>query len=128
MNATPKEYNGITYRSTLEARCAKMLDENRIPFGYETIKIEYIPSFKYCGKTFRKAQYSPDFIIDDKYILEVKGFPNNIWTYKKKLILLELMKTNHYSFYEIHSLAQLKRWMELYKTNNLNEQNEKDFI
>lgn len=128
MNATPKEYNGTTYRSTLEAKCAKLLDEYHIPYGYEAMKIEYIPTFKYCGKTFRKAQYSPDFVIDNKYILEIKGFPNDLWVYKKKLILLELMKDNKYSFYEIHSLTQLKRWINLYQSNNLNEQNEKDFI
>lgn len=118
----------MTYRSTLEARCARLLDESDVPFEYEPFKIEYIPSFKYRGKTFRKAQYSPDFVVDDKYILEIKGFPNNVYPYKKKLVLLKLMETEKYSFFEIHTLAQLRNWIKLYKTNNLNEQTTKDFI
>lgn len=127
-NATPKVYNGVEYRSTLEANCAKILNLQGISFTYEPFKIEYIPTFKYKGVTFRKAQYTPDFVVDNKYILEVKGFPNSVYPYKKKLILLTLMKDNKYSFYEIHSTSQLKKWITLYKNNTLQDEYTKDFI
>lgn len=128
-NATPKEYKGICFRSKLEARSAEILDENSVSYQYEPFKIEYIPTFKYRDKTFRKAQYTPDFVIDNKYILELKGFNNDLWSYKKKLILLALMKRdNAYSFYEIRTLTQLRAWIKLYKDNNLNEVNGKNFV
>lgn len=74
-NATVTSYNGITFRSKLEARCAQILKENNISFEYEPLKIEYIPKFEYYGEKYRAASYTPDFLVDDKYILEIKGFP-----------------------------------------------------
>lgn len=74
-NTQPKEFEGILYRSTLEARCAQILKENNISFEYEPLKIEYIPKFEYYGEKYRAASYTPDFLVDNKYILEIKGFP-----------------------------------------------------
>ena len=71
--ATPTIVDGVQYRSKLEARCAQILKENNIPFEYEPFKIEYIPKFEYDGIKYRAAYYTPDFVVDDKYILEVKG-------------------------------------------------------
>lgn len=130
-NATPKVYKGVTYRSKLEADCAKLLDEYNIFFEYEKFKINYIPSFEYRGYKFRKAQYTPDFVIGNN-ILEIKGWPNEIYRYKKKLVLLALEKAkelgHYYEFYEIHNLAQLKKWIMLYKSNKLNTVNGKEFL
>ena len=38
-NATIEVYNGITFRSKLEASCAKLLDELNVPYQYEPFKI-----------------------------------------------------------------------------------------
>lgn len=75
INATEVTVDGIKYRSKLESRCAQILKENNISFEYEPIKIEYIPKFEYYGEKYRAAFYTPDFLVDNKYILEIKGFP-----------------------------------------------------
>ena len=75
INATEVTVNGVKYRSKLEARCAQILKENNISFEYEPLKIEYIPKFEYYGEKYRAASYTPDFLVDNKYILEIKGFP-----------------------------------------------------
>ena len=75
INATEVTINGVKYRSKLEARCAQILKENSISFEYEPLKIEYIPKFEYYGEKYRAAFYTPDFLVDNKYILEIKGFP-----------------------------------------------------
>ena len=75
INATEVTINGVKYRSKLEARCAQILKENNIYFEYEPLKIEYIPKFEYYGEKYRAAFYTPDFLVDNKYILEIKGFP-----------------------------------------------------
>ena len=75
INATEVIINGVKYRSKLEARCAQILKENNISFEYEPLKIEYIPKFEYYGEKYRAAFYTPDFLVDNKYILEIKGFP-----------------------------------------------------
>lgn len=118
VNATPTEYNGIKFRSKLECRVAQILDKNNISYQYEPFKIQYIPKFEYKGQKYRAAFYTPDFVAEDKYIIEVKGYQNDVYRYKKKLILLELMKSNKYEFIEIKTLGQLNLWINEYKRSN----------
>ena len=113
--ATPTIVDGVQYRSKLEARCAQILKENNISFEYEPFKIEYIPKFEYDGIKYRAAYYTPDFVVDNKYILEVKGYANDVYRYKKKLVLLKLMQQNKYSFVEIKTLTKLREWIRKYK-------------
>ena len=54
------------YRSGLELRVAKHLEENNIDFEYETKKIEY--------KIEETKKYTPDFILPNGIIVEAKGF------------------------------------------------------
>ena len=119
INATEVTINGVKYRSKLEARCAQILKENNISFEYEPLKIEYIPKFEYYGEKYRAAFYTPDFIIDNKYILEIKGFLTDTYRYKKKLVLLKLLKDNTYRFFEIKTLTQLKQWIKQYKDGQI---------
>lgn len=85
-NATPTIYNGRQYRSKLETRFARMLDENHISFTYEAETWEIVPKQKYLGKTVRAVTYTPDFIIGD-VVVEIKGFRNDVFPLKKKLII-----------------------------------------
>ena len=87
-NATPAEYKGRTYRSKLEAKFAWMLDGNRIPFKYEEETWEVLPRQTYRGKAIRAVTYTPDFVLlDGKVVVEVKGWRNDVYPLKKKLII-----------------------------------------
>lgn len=117
INATPTIVDNVKYRSKLEARCAQILKENNILFEYEPFKIEYIPKFEYKGTKYRAAYYTPDFVIDNKYILEIKGFSTEVYKYKKKLVLLTLLRNNNYDYTEIKTLTELRKWIIEYKEN-----------
>ena len=124
INATEVTVNGVKYRSKLEARCAQILKENNVSFEYEPLKIEYIPKFEYYGEKYRAAFYTPDFIVDNKYILEIKGWKTDTYRYKKKLVLLKLLKDNNYTkyrFFEIKTITQLKQWIKDYKDKKYEE-------
>ena len=124
INATEVTINGVKYRSKLEARCAQILKENNISFEYEPLKIEYIPKFEYYGEKYRAAFYTPDFLVDNKYILEIKGWKTDTYRYKKKLVLLKLLKDNNYTkyrFFEIKTITQLKQWIKNYKDKKYEE-------
>lgn len=55
----------VTWRSGLEESVSKRLKDLKIPFEYETMKIEYsIPESKH--------KYTPDFILEN-FIVETKG-------------------------------------------------------
>lgn len=122
INATPTIVDNVKYRSKLEARCAQILKENNILFEYEPFKIEYIPKFEYKGTKYRAAYYTPDFVIDNKYILEIKGFSTEVYKYKKKLVLLTLLKNNNYDYTEIKTLIELRKWIIEYKENGRKEE------
>lgn len=119
-NAHPKEFNGILYRSTLEAKVAKFLTENNIDFKYEDIKLTLLPSVRYNNKLLRGVHYTPDFICGD-YIIEVKGYPNDTWHLKKKLLIsLILSGVIPYKFREVHSISELKKVIN--EMNNIVEE------
>ena len=92
IGATPVIIDNIKYRSKFESRCAQILKENNILFEYEP------------------------FRIDNKYILEIKGYANDVYRYKKKLVLLKLLQDNKYDFIEIRTLTELKKWIQEYKS------------
>ena len=60
----PRMANG--YRSGLEAKIAKDLEERGVAYEYETFKVEYkVPE--------RDAKYTPDFRLPNGIIVEGKG-------------------------------------------------------
>lgn len=100
---TPKDYNGVHYRSTLEANTAKTLDSLGIPFEYEPYKITLLEGFKcpFQKDKVRAITYTPDFIIGP-IILECKGFETPEWLLKKKYVYKYLMENEPDAiFYQI---------------------------
>lgn len=84
-NATPTVFDGRTFRSKLEAKFAMMLTEAKISYFYEAETMILIPKRHYNGKDVQPVTYTPDFILKH-CIVEIKGFPNDVWPVKKKLI------------------------------------------
>lgn len=106
-NTTPKSYNEIHFKSTLECNIAKLLDKLGINYEYEQQKFILIPSFKYNNTTIRAITYTPDFIIGD-YIIECKGFPSDSWKIKRKLFMNYLNSINStYKYVEIYSIKDM---------------------
>ena len=96
-NVHPKEYNGIKYRSTLEADTAKVLSALNIPFSYENRKITLLEGFKcpYEDNKVRAITYTPDFEIHAPHaniMLECKGFETPEWKNKRKYLYKYLME------------------------------------
>ena len=115
-NATPTIYKGIKYRSKLEVSFARYFEKEKIKAEYEPFRLTLLPSFRYNGESIRAIHYTPDFIIDycgRKFIIEVKGFPNDAYKIKKKYILKYLLD-NHsiYTFYEAKTLTALKKILQ----------------
>lgn len=61
-----KSHKGLTLRSGLEKKVAEYLDKTGVGYEYETVKISYtVPE--------RVHTYTPDFILPNGIITEVKG-------------------------------------------------------
>lgn len=121
-NATENTYKGLKFRSKLESDVAKLLDYLHIPYKYESVKFELVPSFKYEGTTIRAITYTPDFIIGN-YIIECKGFPSDSWKIKRKLFMKYLVDIkSDYIYKEIFSVSDMLNMLDMddrFRTYNI---------
>lgn len=145
INATPYEYNGISFKSKLEVNTYKLLQQEGFNPEYEKHTYEVwkgrrfnVPCYdlhnnrKLHKNTWEaneyKAQsikYTPDFtftIIDSNnnpifIAVEAKGQPNDVYPYKKKLFRAYLDDNIPNSmFFEVHNLKQLKSAIQIIKS------------
>ena len=120
-NVKQQDWNGLHFRSSLEAQTAKILNMLGIPFKYEERKLTLQEGFRspFQKDKIRAVSYTPDFEIGN-IMLECKGFETPEWKIKKKLLFKYLADNEpHIIFYQIHdskkSLLEVldKHWREL---------------
>lgn len=73
-NAVSCEYNGVSFDSKLELKFAKALSEAGIKWKREPFSINLIEPFIFRGHPVKACVYQVDFIVEDYYFVEVKGF------------------------------------------------------
>jgi hypothetical protein len=107
-NATSKVYKGIKFRSKLELFTYKKLEEASIKSLYEKKKYVLQEGFHYSQQCYephktkgyventykvRDITYTPDFVDPNgKWIIEVKGFANDVFPVKWKMFKNHLMQ------------------------------------
>lgn len=129
-NAKAHSYNGISFRSKIEARIYQELIEANIgEVMYEVDKIILQESFKptkpfYKGKilkqdssTIRAITYTPDFLVvtknKAKMFIEVKGFKTEKYNIKVKLFRQWLEKQQNTIAFEVCSLSEARQAIEI---------------
>lgn len=134
-NASPLEYDGISFKSKLEKMAYQTLREHDLPVEYESQKFIIWEGFKPTVPFYNKdlktrmlkletkkiidISYTPDFIV--RYngymvILELKGFENNVYPLKKK-IFRKWLETNipKSIYFEIFTKKQLLQAIDIIK-------------
>lgn len=85
-NATKVEFDGIKFDSKLEQFAYSQLKLFKINFSLKQ-KFVIFDGFRYNDELIRPISWTPDFILPDhNIILETKGFANDQWSLKVKLI------------------------------------------
>lgn len=143
-NATPKEYNGIHFKSIIETMVYRTLIEHGFEPQYESIKYilwegirPTIPFYTRKGKNnaldmkkMINITWTPDFYMEYggfKIIIEVKGKSNDVFPYKLKMFrkLLEGYDNKEkYLIFEIFTKTQLLQAIEVIKQYAASRQNE----
>ena len=125
-NAQPNKYDGIKFRSKLETYTYKKLKEANIYAEYEKHRYELLPAFVFNNKKVRAITYLPDFV-GENFIIECKGFPNDAWPIREKLMLYYLSKVNaDIKFYVVHNQKEVNKIIQeihdtvLYTTSQQN--------
>jgi len=131
-NATSKVYKGIKFRSKLEVFTYKQLEAAGIKSMYEENTYTLMPGFypvmdsyepskgeyKNNAKKVRAITYTPDFVDPNgKWIIEVKGYANDVFPIKWKLFKVYLMENDmeDCTLYLPKNQKQVKETVELIK-------------
>jgi hypothetical protein len=109
-NAISSVYKGIKFRSKLELFTYQQLEQAGIKSLYEKKKFVLMEGFRFPNRTvephktkgyidmtvkIRDITYTPDFVDpNDKWIIEVKGFANDVFPLKWKLFKNHLMENS----------------------------------
>lgn len=137
-NAQKIVYDNIEFKSKSEASMYKMLLEAGFSPKYECNKfilwngfkprrpivIDGIKQLTKNGKipSIPDWTYTPDFYINyngyDIYI-EIKGFPNDVYPYKKKLFLKNIDNIDNILFFEVRNINGMKKTIEIIKSYEL---------
>lgn len=116
-NATPNTYNGLKFRSKLEVYTYKMLMAYDIYAEYESNKYELVPAFVFAGVKVRPMTYTPDFV-GNGWIIECKGFGNDLWPVKEKLFKWFLSKTApEMKFYVVKNQKEVDELLKTFGSN-----------
>lgn len=137
-NASPLEFDGISFKSKLEKMIYQTLRENSLPVEYEPHKFIVWEGFRPTvpfydkDKTTRMLKlekkkiisisYTPDFVFrynDYLIIIEAKGMENDRFYLKKKMFRKWLENNEPKSIYfEIYTKKQLLQAIDIIKALN----------
>lgn len=135
-NASPLDFDGIHFRSVFECDAYKELLKNGFSPQYEVEKVVLFKGFRprLCwykngipritkkGNVKKELDitYTPDFKLEINgynVYLEVKGFPNDVYPYKRKMFLY-CINDKPSLFFEINNMNGLRKTIELLKDAN----------
>ena len=114
-NATKIIYDGIQFRSKLEAYTYQKFKENGIKVEYENKKFTLLPSFEFHNEKVRAITYLPDFV-GNNFIVECKGFPTDTFPLKEKLFKRLLVDISpNCMYYVVHTQKEVNTLVEQLK-------------
>lgn len=135
INASPLEYDGISFKSKLEKMAYQTLKEQGFPVLYEPKKFIIWEGFKPNVPFYNKdastrmlkmdskkvidISYTPDLMFEYNnhlIIIEMKGFENNTYPLKKK-IFRKWLESNYPNsiYFEIFTKKQLLQAIDIIK-------------
>lgn len=132
-NATETIVDGIKYRSKLESYTAARLKEAGIEVDYEEHVFTLMEKFEFEGEIYephkvnnlkkfvqvsnnvRAITYKPDFVnLEKKFIIEVKGYANDVFPVKWKLFKSSIKDTG-YTLFLPSTQGQVKEMVQIIK-------------
>lgn len=138
INASPLEYDGISFKSKLEKMAYQTLKEQGFPVQYEPKKFIIWEGFRPNVPFYNKdastrmlkmdrkkvidISYTPDLMFEYNnhlIIIEMKGFENNTYPLKKK-IFRKWLESNYPNsiYFEIFTKKQLLQAIDIIKNLN----------
>lgn len=111
-NATPKEYDGIKFKSLLEVSAYKHLKAAGFNPNYEQFKCTVWEGFKPKVPFYKEGEKIKDLILQDEKVRSTTYTPDFTFVYKNIFVVIEI-KGHINDTYPIKR-KMFRKWMELY--------------
>lgn len=110
LNATPLEYDGITFKSKLEKMTYQTLRENGLQAEYEPKRFIIWEGFRPTVPFYNKDKVTRELKLDSKKIINITYTPDFIVRYKDYLIVIEDKGVENDCFYLKKKM--FRKWLE----------------
>lgn len=109
-NATPLEYDGISFKSKLERMTYQTLKENNFPVEYEPRKFTIWEGFKPTVPFYNKDKTTRMLKLENKKIISITYTPDFVFTYNGYLVIIEDKGMENDCFYLKKKM--FRKWLE----------------
>ena len=109
-NATPLEYDGISFKSKLERMTYQTLKENDFPVEYEPRKFTIWEGFKPTVPFYNKDKTTRMLKLENKKIISITYTPDFVFTYNGYLVIIEDKGMENDCFYLKKKM--FRKWLE----------------
>lgn len=109
-NASPLEYDGITFKSKLEKMVYQNLKEEGFPIEYEPKKFVVWEGFNPTVPFYNKDKVTRMLKLEKKKIINITYTPDFVFTYNKYLVVIEAKGFENDNFYLKKKM--FRKWLE----------------
>lgn len=109
-NASPLEYDGISFKSKLEKMIYQTLKEQGFPVEYEPHKFVLWQGFRPTVPFYDKDKSTRMLKLENKKIIDITYTPDFVFTYKGFLIVIEAKGMENDRFYLKKKM--FRKWLE----------------
>lgn len=109
-NASPLEYDGISFKSKLEKMIYQTLKEQGFPVEYEPHKFVLWQGFRPTVPFYDKDKYTRMLKLESKKIIDITYTPDFVFTYNGFLVIIEAKGMENDCFYLKKKM--FRKWLE----------------